>query len=92
MQFRVFSAPKLDEALVLVRQGLGPDAVLLDRIEQLNCKGTKEWRVHAAVDDELGLKAPRVQQKNSELVTSNIESSLQRLDKMALSFGNQDIV
>lgn len=91
MQFRVFSAPKLDEALVLVRQGLGPDAVLLDRIEQLNCKGTKEWRVHAAVDDELGLKAPRVQQKNSELVTSNIESSLQRLDKMALSFGNQDI-
>jgi len=94
MQFRVFSAAKLDEALVLVRQGLGPNAVLLDRFEGLNDKGEKEWRVHAALDEEpraIKSRHRSVEQKISKLVSANLASSLQRLDKMAVSFGNKDV-
>jgi len=93
MQVKVFSATRLHEALALVRQGLGPDAVILDRVEGVNEKGEKEWRVHAALDDDVVEQAPSKrsnEEAQSSLVTSNLEASMQRLEKIAASFGNRD--
>jgi len=52
MRFKVFSATKLHEALALVRQELGPDAVIMDRLEGVDGDGKRVWYVHAALDVE----------------------------------------
>ena len=52
MQIKVFYAPRIHEALALVRESLGPDAVILDRVEAKDDAGRKIWRVHAALDDD----------------------------------------
>ncbi len=91
MQVKIFSALRLHEALALVRQNLGPDAVILDRLQVENDEGQKEWQVHAALDEEIyepnESKVPAVQ----DAVSSNLEASMQRLEKIAASLGNRDV-
>jgi len=52
MQVKLFSATKLHEALALVRQEYGPEAVIMDRLEGIDRDGNRIWHVHAALDDE----------------------------------------
>ena len=94
MQIKVFSAPKMHEALALVREDFGSDAVILDRIEAVNAQGEKEWRVHAALDTELedAVKSTAVAKPVvDEAVQANLEASMQRLEKIAASLGNRDV-
>ena len=94
MQIKVFSAPKMHEALALVREDFGSDAVILDRIEAVNAQGEKEWRVHAALDTELedAVKKTAVAKPAvDEAVQANLEASMQRLEKIAASLGNRDV-
>lgn len=91
MQIKVFSAPRLHEALALVREGLGPDAVILDRVQASNELGEKEWRVHAALDSEISLpQEKKIVPPASDIVSSSLEASMQRLEKIAASLGNRD--
>ena len=94
MQIKVFSAPKMHEALALVREDFGSDAVILDRIEAVNAQGEKEWRVHAALDNELedAVKSTVVSKPTVDAaVQVNLEASMQRLEKIAASLGNRDV-
>jgi flagellar biosynthesis GTPase FlhF len=50
MQIKIFSAPKLHEALAKVRQGYGPDAIIMDRHKSVDENGEPVWHVHAARD------------------------------------------
>ena len=89
MQIKSFSAPRLHEALALVRQELGSDAVILDRTESMDTQGNKLWSVHAALDPEPEAEAaPAPEQK---ALTENLEASMKRLEKIAASLGNRDV-
>ncbi|MFQ5356169.1 MAG: ATP-binding protein [Mariprofundaceae bacterium] len=50
MQIKVFSAPRLHEALAKVREGFGPEAVILDRHKTDSNNGKSIWHVYAAKD------------------------------------------
>lgn len=90
MQIKIFTAPRLHEALALVRQGLGPDAVILDRLQSEGADGQKMWHVHAAVDSEP--VAPVASSSPTQaMISSNLEASMQRLEKIAASLGNRDV-
>ncbi|MCF6208711.1 MAG: GTP-binding protein, partial [Ghiorsea sp.] len=94
MQIKVFAAPKMHEALALVREDFGSDAVILDRIEAVNAKGEKEWRVHTALDTELEDAVKNTAAAKpvvDEAVQANLEASMQRLEKIAASLGNRDV-
>jgi len=85
MQIKVFSAPRLHEALAQVRQDLGPDAVILDRLEERSASGDSLWRVHAALDDE------KPEHRDETSVTPPaIEATMLRLEKIAASLGDRD--
>ncbi|MDQ6989178.1 MAG: GTP-binding protein [Mariprofundaceae bacterium] len=86
MQIKIFSAPRLHEALAQVRQELGPDAVILDRLEERSASGESLWRVHAALDQE-----DIVNVKTEPKVSSPaIEATMLRLEKIASSLGDRD--
>jgi len=80
MQIKIFTAPRLHEALALVRQGLGPDAIVLDRMEGVDRDGEKVWHVHAALDEE---EQPR--QKNDRAVKPKPEPEASHIHKMEAS-------
>ncbi len=86
MQIKSFSAPKLHEALALVRQELGADAIILDRTVCKLPSGDSVWHVHAALDYEETLP---VKDKSNETV-SHLEVSMQRLEKIATSLSRRD--
>jgi len=90
MQIRVFSAPKLHEALALVRRELGPDAIILDRKQNVNGNQEKTWHVHAALDVE---KKPSAQPEfaASEPETKKrLEASMQRLERIITGLSKQE--
>jgi len=90
VQIRVFSAPKLHEALALVRQELGPDAIILDRNQKINGNHEKIWHVHAALDVE---KEPYAQPEfaTPEPETKKrMEASMQRLERIITGLGKQE--
>jgi len=61
MQIKIFSAPKLHEALAKVRQGYGSDAIIMDRHKSIDENGEPVWHVHAARDvgdNEQASRAP----------------------------------
>jgi len=87
MQIKSFSAPRLHEALALVRQELGSDAVILDRTESKLESGVSVWTVHAAIDFEEKPKPKQVPSSSN----SSLEASMQRLEKIAISLGNRDV-
>ncbi len=91
MRIKSFSAPRLHEALSLVRQELGPDAVILDRMESRLPSGDTLWNVHAALDVEEAQE--QVQQEQSLFVSPlpSLEASMQRLERIATSLGNRDV-
>ncbi len=90
MQIKVFAAPKMHEALALVREDFGPDAVILDRIEAVNAAGEKEWRIHAALDDELEQAVKNTLAPQAQSMPSSLEASMQRLEKIAASLSQRD--
>ncbi len=51
MRVRIFSAPRLHEAMAQVSRELGPEAVILDRKKSEGPTGDIVWQVHAALDD-----------------------------------------
>lgn len=88
MQIKVFKAPRLHEALALVRQEFGPDAVILDRIESQTSDGAKEWRVHAALDLEMPM--PSKKKMSQDVSATRLEASMQRLEKIAANLSGRD--
>ncbi len=50
MRIKVFTSPQLHEALAMVRQELGPDALILDRQQSKSADGGALWHVHAAIE------------------------------------------
>ncbi len=58
MRIKVFSAPRLHEALAKVRQEMGPDALILDRQQSQSASGDTLWHVHAALDDQNAATGP----------------------------------
>jgi len=90
MHIKVFSAPKLHEALSLVRQGLGPDAVILDRHQCTDDKGDSIWHVHAARDMEIESRPAPKGGKEDELY-KKLLSATRRLERIAEGFGRQEI-
>lgn len=60
MQIKIFSASKLHEALAKVRQGYGPDAIIMDRHKSTDEFGEPVWHVHAARDVGDSMQEARV--------------------------------
>jgi len=90
MQIKVFSAPELHKALSLVRQGLGPDAVILDRHQCTDEKGNNIWHVHAARDLEIeNLPASGVNKENE--LYDKLGLATRRLEHIAEGFGQQEM-
>ncbi len=58
MRVRIFSAPRLHEAMALVSRELGPEAVILDRKKSEDATGKVIWQVHAALDATPDAQAP----------------------------------
>ncbi|HID36527.1 MAG TPA: GTP-binding protein [Ghiorsea sp.] len=90
MQIKSFSAPKLHEALALVRQTLGPDAVILDRTESKLVSGQSVWNVHAALDYEASPQAKQPPSHQANEAALSLEASMQRLEKIATSLSYRD--
>ncbi|MDX8398022.1 MAG: GTP-binding protein [Mariprofundaceae bacterium] len=100
MQIKVFTAPRLHEALALVRQGLGADAIVLDRMEGTDAEGKRVWHVHAALDrEEVNCqnndRKPSVRGKKSKvqdtLQVQKLEASMLRLEKIVEGLGRKEV-
>jgi len=99
MQIKVFTAPRLHEALGLVRKGLGPDAIVLDRMEGVDENGFKVWHVHAALDqqhevsqknDDKASRKPSSSPQHDVLYVKKLESSMQRLERIVEGLGRKE--
>ena len=98
MQVKVFSATKLHEALALVRQKFGPEAVIMDRLEGIDRDGNRIWHVHAALDDNdekvVEKKTPATRSKKTkhavEESDDHIKASMARLEKIVEGLGRQE--
>ncbi len=82
MKIKVFSAPELHEALALVREEMGPDALILDRHKCGNEGGHNVWHVHAARDI-----AP---EEVSTPGTGRLESTTRQLEHIVRQLGKQE--
>jgi len=95
MQIKIFTAPRLHEALALVRQGLGPDAIVLDRMEGVDRDGEKVWHVHAALDDEeVGRqkndRVKKAEPKSEATHIHKMEASMHRLERIVEGLGRKE--
>ena len=98
MQVKVFSATKLHEALALVRQEFGPDAVIMDRLEGMDSDGNKIWHVHAALDyedekDKQGKKRELKSNTSKQALPDSTElfkASMARLERIVEGLGRQE--
>ncbi|MDX8403355.1 MAG: GTP-binding protein, partial [Mariprofundaceae bacterium] len=99
MQVKVFSAEKLHEALALVRQEFGPDAVIMDRLEGMDSDGNKIWHVHAALDYEdekdkpekkRDLKLNHASKQAFPDSTELFKASMARLERIVEGLGRQE--
>jgi len=90
VKIRVFSAPKLHEALALVRQELGPDAIILDRNQKINGNHEKIWHVHAALDAEKELSPKSEYVMPQPETKKRLEASMQRLERIITGLGKQE--
>ncbi|MDX8396541.1 MAG: GTP-binding protein [Mariprofundaceae bacterium] len=92
MQIKVFSASKLHEALAQAREGLGPDAVILDRMQGLDLEGKKIWHVHAALDDRPDIAAASMMEdQKKEATDRHLATSMQRLERIVEGLGRQEV-
>ncbi len=89
MQVRVFTAPRLHEALALVRRELGPDAVILDRQRKVNGNSETIWQVHAALDAEPAT-ADITRNDATEQEHRLLEASMKRLERLISGLSRQE--
>jgi len=102
MRIKIFSAPRLHEALAKVRQEMGPDALILDRQQTDSADGNKLWHVHAALDNS-NEPGPRkseparttsnqstTAQDNAALRNHQTDATLERLERIVEGLGNRE--
>ncbi len=87
MQIRVFSAPRLHEALAEVRKCLGPDALIIDRRQITDAGGARRWEVFAARDaaPESGPEPVRATAPQAD-----IHQAMRRLERIVEELGNRE--
>jgi len=98
MRVRVFTAPRLHEALARVRRELGPEAVILDRQRKQHDDGDSLWQVYAALDAESSDTAtptdPTAQRpatpNDTESERQRLEMSMQRLERLISGLSRQE--
>jgi len=66
MRIKIFTAPRLHEALAMVRQEMGPDALILDRQQSKAANGDTLWHVHAALDEASERIQPAVATRSAD--------------------------
>ena len=96
MQIKIFSAPKLHEALAKVRQGYGPDAIILDRHKGLDESGQTIWHVHAARDvGDDAQEAPAIikEKTNGESgeMHQKLLTAMSQLERIVAGLGRQEL-
>lgn len=84
MQVKVFTSPKLHEALSEVRKSFGPDAVVLDRFRREDETGNMVWHVYAARDD-----APEV--GSDQIWKERLEPTVRRLERIVEGLGRKEV-
>jgi flagellar biosynthesis GTPase FlhF len=90
MQIKVFSSPKLHEALSLVRKGLGPEAVILDRHRCIDERGNTMWHVHAA-RDYINEPDPLPKASKAEELNDILASATRRLERVVDGFERHEV-
>jgi len=90
MQIKVFSSPKLHEALSLVRKGLGPEAVILDRHRCIDERGNTMWHVHAA-RDYINEPDPVPRVSKTEELNDILASATRRLERVVGGFERKEV-
>jgi len=93
MQIKIFSAPKIHEALAKVRQGYGPDAIILDRHKSIDENGEQIWHVHAARDvgDSLSAtRAPEANQPGESDAHKKLLTAMGQLERIVEGLGRQE--
>jgi len=91
MRIRVFTAPRLHQALSLVRKEFGPEAIILDRKQGIGEHGEKNWQVRAALDSAPGTPKTNVIPKNTNPeIDSRMQTSMQRLERIVHQFSQQE--
>ena len=100
MRIKVFSAPRLHEALAKVRQEMGPDALILDRQQSEDGKGGSLWHVHAALDHQEKVATPNPYRQPSHNRTTpasaqvaaggNADATLDRLERIVKGLGSRE--
>ena len=89
MQIKVFSSPKLHDALSMVRKDLGPDAAILDRHKGKDEQGNTVWHVHAARDvPEIN---PAHKTGKIDTLKERLEPAVRRLERIVEGLGRQEI-
>lgn len=97
MQIKIFSAPQLHEALAKVRQGYGPDAIILDRHKSLDENGSTVWHVHAARDvgsSEKEARPPAAAPSNddtSDEMHKKLMTAMGQLERIVAGLGRQEL-
>jgi len=89
MQIKVFSSPKIHDALSKVREDLGPDAVILDRHKCKDEQGNSIWHVHAAKDMP-GINA-EYRDGNTNALNDKLVPAVRRLERIVEGLGRQEI-
>jgi len=74
MRIKIFSAPRLHEALAKVRQEMGPDALIIDRQQSKSASGDTLWHVHAALDNN---NQPALRRASADHVTNGASTTVQ---------------
>ena len=98
MRVRVFTAPRLHEALARVRRELGPEAVILDRQRKVNGNNEALWQVHAALDaepqgdtaEQAGKRARAASDRQDASERQRLEASMQRLERLISGLSRQE--
>ncbi len=104
MRIKIFTAPRLHEALAKVRQEMGPDALILDRQQTDSADGNQLWHVHAALDDSN--ESDHLQSAPDRSTTSqpaatpdtdamhhhHTDATLERLERIVEGLGNKESV
>jgi flagellar biosynthesis GTPase FlhF len=93
MRIKIFTAPRLHEALARVRQEMGPEALILDRQQSEAADGNVLWHVHAALDDGAQRNAetePTAAQAQPETLPRQTDATLARLERIVEGLGNRD--
>ncbi len=89
MRIRVFTAPRLHQALSLVRKEFGPEAIILDRQQGCGENGEKNWQVRAALDTSTAKESHKTQNTNAE-IDNRLQTSMQHLERIVHEFSQQE--